>query len=47
MFVIHSAFPSGAQITWTETAFIRVSESPGFTLPVCLLVKEGGQSAMA
>lgn len=47
MSVIHGAFSPGAQVTRTETVFVHISEGPVFTLPVCLLVKARGQSAMA
>lgn len=40
MSVIHGVFSPGAQVTRTETALVRTSEGPVFTLPVCLLVTE-------
>lgn len=47
MSVIHRAFSPGTQVTQTETAFVHITEGPAYPLPVCLLVKERGQSAMA
>lgn len=44
---IHGVFSPDAQVTWTETTFVCISEGPVFTLPVCMLVQHYGMMVIS